>query len=71
MSAEQDSGSSVSNFLRSFKVVAWSFIGIRKKSEFHADGSSVKPLHVIIVGVFLALLFVLGLIAVINLVVLA
>ncbi|MFM7483012.1 MAG: DUF2970 domain-containing protein [Burkholderiaceae bacterium] len=43
----------------------------RKKSEFHADGSSVKPLHVIIVGVFLALLFVLGLIAVINLVVLA
>ena len=71
MSAEGESGSTVSNFLRSFKVVAWSFIGIRKQSEFHTDGNSVKPVHVIIVGVLLALLCVLGLITVINLVVLA
>jgi hypothetical protein len=69
MSAEGDSGSTVSNFLRSFKVVAWSFIGIRKQSEFHTDGNSVKPVHVILVGLLLALLFVLGLITVINLVV--
>jgi hypothetical protein len=69
MSAEGESGSTVSNFLRSFKVVAWSFIGIRKQSEFHADANSVKPIHVIVVGLFLALLFVLGLITVINLVV--
>jgi hypothetical protein len=69
MSAEGDSGSTVSNFLRSFKVVAWSFIGIRKQSEFHMDGDSVKPVHVIVVGLLLALLFVLGLITVINLVV--
>jgi hypothetical protein len=69
MSAEGDSGSTVSNFLRSFKVVAWSFIGIRKQSEFHRDGNSVKPVHVIVVGLLLALLFVLGLITVINLVV--
>jgi hypothetical protein len=69
MSAESDSGSTVSNFLRSFKVVAWSFIGIRKQSEFHTDGNSVKPVHVIVVGLLLALLFVLGLITVINLVV--
>jgi hypothetical protein len=69
MSAEGDSGATVSNFLRSFKVVAWSFIGIRKQSEFHTDGNSVKPVHVIVVGLLLALLFVLGLITVINLVV--
>jgi hypothetical protein len=69
MSAEGDSRSTVSNFLRSFKVVAWSFIGIRKQSEFHTDGNSVKPVHVIVVGLLLALLFVLGLITVINLVV--
>ena len=69
MSAEGESVSTVSNFLRSFKVVAWSFIGIRKQSEFHADANSVKPIHVIVVGLFLALLFVLGLITVINLVV--
>lgn len=71
MSPEGENRSSLSNMLRSFKVVAWSFIGIRKQSEFHTDASSVKPVHVIIVGVFLALLFVLGLITVINLVVLA
>jgi hypothetical protein len=69
MSADGESGSTVSNFLRSFKVVAWSFIGIRKQSEFHTDGNSVKPVHVIVVGLLLALLFVLGLITVINLVV--
>jgi amino acid transporter len=69
MSAEGDSGSTVSNFLRSFKVVAWSFIGIRKQSEFHMEGNSVKPVQVIVVGLLLALLFVLGLLTVINLVV--
>ena len=69
MSVEGESRSTVSNFLRSFKVVAWSFIGIRKQSEFHTDGNSVKPVHVIVVGLLLALLFVLGLITVINLVV--
>ncbi len=69
MSVEGESRSTVSNFLRSFKVVAWSFIGIRKQSEFHTDGNSVKPAHVIVVGLLLALLFVLGLITVINLVV--
>ncbi len=69
MSVEGESRSTVSNFLRSFKVVAWSFIGIRKQSEFHTDGNSVKPVQVIVVGLLLALLFVLGLITVINLVV--
>ena len=69
MSVEGESRSTVSNFLRSVKVVAWSFIGIRKQSEFHADANSVKPVHVIVVGLLLALLFVLGLITVINLVV--
>ena len=69
MSAEGERGSSVGNLLRSFKVVAWSFIGIRKQSEFNTDVNSVKPIHVIVVGVLLAVLFVLGLVTVINLVV--
>ncbi|NCV84312.1 MAG: DUF2970 domain-containing protein, partial [Oxalobacteraceae bacterium] len=50
MSTEGENGTPVSNFLRSFKVVAWSFIGIRKRSEFHTDATSVKPVHVIVVG---------------------
>ena len=69
MSAEGEKVSTLSQMLRSFRVVAWSFIGIRKQSEVHADANSVKPVHVIVVGLLLALLFVLGLITVINLVV--
>ncbi len=57
------------NLARSFKAVAWSFIGIRKNSEHDKDMHLVKPVQVIIVGLVLALLFVVGLIMVINLVV--
>ena len=61
--------SALANFARSFKAVAWSFIGIRKGSEHNKDMDLIKPVQVIIVGVILALLFVVGLITVINLVV--
>ncbi len=57
------------NLARSFKAVAWSFIGIRKNSEHDKDMHLVKPVQVIIVGLILALLFVIGLVMVINLVV--
>ena len=66
MSAEGESGSTVSNFLRSFKVVAWSFIGIRKDSEYKEDLARVNPFHVIAVGIAGAALFVIGLVALVN-----
>ncbi len=61
--------SALVNLARSFKTVAWSFIGIRKGSEHVIDMQQIKPVQVIIVGLFLAFLFVVGLIVVINLVV--
>ena len=61
--------SALMNLARSFKAVAWSFIGIRKNSEHDKDMHLVKPVQVIIVGLLLAILFVIGLIMVINLVV--
>lgn len=67
MSDTQSSG--LVNLARSFKAVAWSFIGIRKNSEHDKDIHLVKPVQVIIVGLLLAFLFVIGLITVINLVV--
>ena len=67
MSDTQSSG--LMNLVRSFKAVAWSFIGIRKNSEHDKDMHLVKPVQVIIVGLLLAFLFVIGLIMVINLVV--
>lgn len=56
-------------FLRSILAVLWSFIGIRKDSEFQEDLAHITPLHVLGVGLVGGLLFVIGLIVVVNLVV--
>jgi uncharacterized membrane protein len=57
------------NFLRTVIAVLWSFIGIRKNSGFQEDIANIKPLHILAVGVVMALMFVIGLIVVVNLVV--
>ena len=54
---------------RSIVAVSWSFIGIRKNSEFQEDLSHITPLHVLGVGLLAGLLFVIGLIVLVNLVV--
>jgi hypothetical protein len=51
---------------RSMRMVAWSFIGIRRGSESQQDIARVKPLHVIVVGITGALLFVVGLVILVN-----
>ena len=56
-------------FWRSVLAVSWSFIGIRKSSEFQEDLSHITPLHVLGVGLLAGLLFVIGLIVLVNLVV--
>ncbi len=57
------------SLLRSVQAVAWSFLGIRKSSEFQEDVEKVSPLHVLGVGLVAGLLFVIGLIVLVNLVV--
>ena len=54
------------SFFRTVKTVAWSFLGIRKKSESAEDMARVSPFHVIIVGIAAAMIFVLGLVALVN-----
>ena len=54
---------------RSIVAVAWSFIGIRKNSEFQEDLSHITPLHVLGVGLVAGLLFVIGLMLIVNLIV--
>jgi hypothetical protein len=51
------------------RAVLWSFIGIRKSSGLKDDFATIKPLHVMVVGVVAAFIFVIGLIVVVNLVV--
>lgn len=54
------------SFARSVKMVAWSFLGIRKNSEYQEDLAKVNPLHVMVVGVGAALMLVVGLIVLVN-----
>ncbi len=51
---------------RALLAVAWSFLGIRKNSGFVEDSARVSPLHVMLVGLLAGLLFVIGLILVVN-----
>ena len=59
----------VQSTLRAFKLVAWSFFGIRKGSEFQKDVTQVTPAQVVLVGLVSGLLFVIGLVLVVNLIV--
>jgi hypothetical protein len=54
------------SLLRTIKAVAWSFIGIRKNSEYQEDLGKLNPFHVIVVAIIGVALFVAGLIALVN-----
>lgn len=51
------------------KAVAWSFFGVRKGRDHQADMERLNPLHVVIVGVLMGVLFVLTLLFIVSLVV--
>jgi len=47
-------------------AVFWSFFGIRKGKAMERDAVTIKPLHVIVVGVVLAAMFVLTLLLLVR-----
>ncbi len=55
-----------SSLLRTVKAVAWSFIGLRKGSEFEEDVKQLNPLHSVAVGIAGAVVLVLALVAVVH-----
>ncbi|TWI63577.1 Protein of unknown function (DUF2970) [Pseudoduganella lurida] len=57
------------SFLYSLKAVLWSFVGLRRKSDFDQDSGRLNPLHVIAAGLLAAALFVIVLIVIVRLVV--
>jgi hypothetical protein len=59
----------VKGFLYSLKAVLWSFVGLRRKSDFEQDPVKLKPIHVIVAGLLAAALFIGILITVVKLVV--
>ncbi len=55
--------------VRTIKAVLWAFLGIRNSNEAKEDAVTLTPLQIVAVGFVSAVLFVLVLIAVVNLVV--
>jgi DUF2970 family protein len=49
--------------LRVAGAVFWSFFGVRKNNDMQQDMVTIRPHHVIIVGLVSGLVFVLGLVA--------
>jgi hypothetical protein len=66
MSAPRLAPEHQSNWLRTISAVLWSFVGLRQRSESQQDIEKLNPFHVIGVAFGAALLFVLGLIALVN-----
>ncbi|MFZ6744893.1 DUF2970 domain-containing protein [Undibacterium sp. JH2W] len=54
------------SFLATMKAVFWSFLGIRKKTDYEQDAAQLNPVHVIIAGIIGALIFISVLIAIVK-----
>ena len=54
------------SFWGTVKAVSWSFVGLRKGSDFEQDGARLNPLHIIVVGFAGVFVFVVALIALVN-----
>jgi len=54
------------SFVHTVKAVAWSFLGVRKNSEFQEDIGRLNPFHIIAVGIAGVLILVVSLIALVN-----
>jgi uncharacterized membrane protein YidH (DUF202 family) len=59
----------MSSFLGTVKAVSWSFLGIRKNSEYQKDLEKLNPLHIIAVAIAMVIVMVVGLIVLVNFVV--
>ena len=56
-------------FLQVVGAVFWSFFGVRKGSAMSRDTVTIRPLHVVIVGVLLAAVLVLVLLGIVRIII--
>jgi hypothetical protein len=54
------------SFLATMKAVLWSFLGIRKKSDYEQDAAQLNPVHVIIAGLIGAAIFITVLVLIVK-----
>ncbi|HEY8099716.1 MAG TPA: DUF2970 domain-containing protein [Burkholderiaceae bacterium] len=66
MSDLKDATKRKASFGATIKAVLWSFLGIRKKSDYEQDAAQLNPVHVIIAGVIGALIFIATLVIIVK-----
>jgi hypothetical protein len=54
------------SILQTFKAVAWAFIGIRGRGAHEADIANVNPIHLVIVAILCAAVFVTSLLFIVR-----
>jgi len=54
------------SLVRTLGAVAWSFFGVRKSRDLERDVAELKPVHVVIVGIAVAAVFVVALVLLVN-----
>jgi len=54
--------------IRAFRAVFWSFLGVRRRSDYESDTQKLRPRDVIAAGLVSAALFVLVLFGIVKLV---
>jgi hypothetical protein len=48
------------------RAVLWGFLGVRRNADYQEDIARLNPIHIVVVGIAMALLFVAGLILLVN-----
>ena len=54
------------SILGTVKAVLWGFLGVRRNADYQNDIAKLNPIHIMVVGVLMALLFVVSLILLVN-----
>ncbi len=54
------------SFAQTARAVAWSFFGVRRRADYESDSAQLNPVHVIIMGLIGAAVFVAVLILVVR-----
>ena len=63
LDAEGSSVKRKGSILRTVKAVMWSFVGLRARGDYEKDIEQLNPVHIVIIGLIGAIIFVGGLIA--------
>lgn len=54
------------NFFQTLKAVLWALFGVRKSSGYQEDIAKLNPVHLIIAGLLAGLIFVVGLVLIVQ-----